>query len=89
MATRISIADVRANFERVAELGAKFLAEHEEYVLQEGSPLNGNAFRFQIRDKRNGGVTGAKLAGYAGYIGWTKREADSALTVIARSYAEM
>lgn len=86
---RVSIADVRTNFERVARLGQKFLAEHEEYVLQEGSPLNGNAFRFQVRDKRNGGVAGAKLTGYAGYIGWTKREADTALDMIARSYAEM
>ena len=86
---RVSIADVRTNFERVAKLGEKFLAEHEEYVLQEGSPLNGNAFRLYVRDKRNGGVTGAKFTGYAGYIGWTKREAAMALDVIARGYAEM
>jgi hypothetical protein len=86
--SRVSIAEVRAAFELAAIAGKRFLAENEEYVLQEGSPIAGQAFRLNVRETPSYGLTAAKLTGFNGYIGWTKREALDKLNELAEAYSK-
>jgi hypothetical protein len=84
---RTSIADVRVAFELVSKVGAHILKDGESFVLQEGSPINGRAFRLHITGGEIGsGLSGAPETDFAGYIGWTKNDAFYRLHMIADKY---
>ncbi len=68
--------DVRAAFERFCEAAQFSLAPDEHYILQEGSPSNGRAWRiFIMRD----GSSAHFNARIGEYLGWTKDEAETKL----------
>lgn len=59
------------------------IREGEETCLQEGSKINGRAFRLYLsKDGRGSHHTHPCCIGNAGYLGMTKREASEALAFI-------
>lgn len=84
---RVSIADVRTAFEVVVKVGADQLADGQKFALQEGSAINGRAFRLFVTGGDIGsGLSGAPLTADRGYIGMTKRDAFYELHRIAGLY---
>lgn len=91
MLERILIADVRKAFEATAKAGFAMLRPGEKYILEEGSPIDGKAWRLMITggDYYQTGQGGAPLTGDRGYIGWTKREAYAKLVELEGRYSSL
>lgn len=83
----VTIKDVREAFEMVAQTGKPLLKDNEEFVLQEGAPSVGRAWRLMVREAPSSGWAGAPCTQDRGYLGWTKREAFLELTKLAELYA--
>lgn len=82
MAQRITTNDVRAMLDRVKAAGKVAGVDTDHWTLQVGSPTNGRAWRLQVRDPETGGLSNIPGGGvgYAGYIGWSAREAHAHLS---------
>lgn len=87
MAERISQSELDGMFEhyvRVVEaLGIK--EEGHRLALISGSRINGNTFKAVWVDEKSGGTKNGPGTSFNGSIGWTKREAYSALGYITRA----
>lgn len=86
----VSITDIREIFETVAQSGDHLLGPDEKFVLQEGSQVNGQAFRLFITGGEKGtGMFSAPNTDYAGYLGWTKNDAYAKLRQLWSDYISM
>lgn len=80
---RITAPAVRGMFDRAVQ-AARALGLDMPWELQEGSQINGRAWRMYQLMVPGGGHR--DLLGSDGYLGWTTREAYGALHAMARAW---
>lgn len=66
----------------------RFGVDTDRIQLIHGSKMYGNSFKL-VRIDENGGHSSAPGAGWAGHIGWTKREAWNKLTAMTQMMSDL
>lgn len=79
MAQRFTVKDVRAALVNAACAADAVGLDTSYWHLQEGSKINGNAYRIFRRDPDSGGLRDLGFTSGNGYLGMTAREAYDAL----------
>lgn len=90
MSERYTAKDVRSLFVDGFAASARSAGfDPTLWVLQEGSPTHGHAYRVSYRDPHSGGLASLPFADFNGYIGTTAREAYMYLSALIHAWGTL